>query len=539
MDTKPSGFNLILAARAAATSTDLDALIAGMRDNPAVESVHAAAILGTIATRTDLGSEYAQLLDRIIEASGYSGPLDGISASHQDSKVAWLVSQRGHHEWSAKDINDVVQGYVSGTLSDEHMAALLASILVKNLSFDETVALTTATANSGTRLDWKSTGKKAVDKHSTGGVGDSPSFVIAPLVAATMYDHALVPMMSGNRLEHTGGTLSKLRAIPGLRTAFSTTDIYDVLNRVGCAIFEQTADIAPADRKMYALRSRIACVPEAGVITASIDGKKLAAGVEFLVQDTKTGSGAFFPELGDARDFAQRLCNVAAKAGQDAVSFITDMNQPLAPYAGNTLEVIHAVEALLGKHQNSRFMDVAYRLAQEMCIKVDPLFPAAKLYHRIQTGEVYERFIQMVEAQGGDTQYIKEIERTTREKGTLQTASPEEIAARVAGRGEERCTYVVRAPYTGYLSAIALRKMGFAINAMQGPDERTLDDQVGIVMKAELGSYQREGDPLAVVVYNRKGMGSAPENFDEFFTIAPEIPEFKPAIKEMVLPNAV
>ncbi len=522
-----TGGQLVAAARGEAL--DLETIVHDLHGNPEVKPIHIAAVLGTLQTRFPF--DFSGMCNRIVAVSGYQGPLDGRRVLPYDLSTGVLVNQRAYREeWTTAEISNLVGDYVKGELSDEHMAALLGSICVRDLNYNETVALTMATANSGERLDWSSTGKKAVDKHATGGLGDSPSLGLAPLIAAALYDKVIVPMMSGNRLEHTGGTLSKLRSIPGFRTSLTTTEIYDIVSRVGCAIFEQTDTIAPADRKMYKLRDLVACVYSAGLITASIDGKKLAAGVDFLALDTKTGSGAFFSEIDPAREFAQRLANVAKGAGQEVVSLITDMNQPLARYAGNKVEIIHTVEALLGHHNQSRFMDVVYRLAQEMVTSADPLFPAARLPEFIASGQAYERFKEMVAAQGGDTRYLDEIASSTT-FGTLSKISSEHIAERI-GNGVK--IYTVTAPKDGFLHSIALRDLGYAINRMQGPDERNLDHEVGLVMKAELGNRLKEGQPIAHVLYKDE----KPREFDTLFHVSPEAPASLRTIKEIVRPSA-
>src|SRR5690554_676771 len=262
-----------------------------------------------------------------------------------------IARKRDGQELSKAEIAAFMDGFTRGTVSHAQAAAFAMAVYFQDMSMSERVALTLAMRDSGTVLDWSNLDGPVADKHSTGGVGDNVSLMLAPIMAAM---GIYVPMISGRGLGHTGGTLDKFDAIPGYRTNPDLGTLREVVKQVGCAIIGQTDDLAPADRRLYAIRDVTATVENISLITASILAKKLAAGLDALVLDVKSGSGAFMKTPEDARGLAQSLVGVANGAGMQTGALITDMNQPLASAAGNWLEVVNAIDFLTGVKRDSR-----------------------------------------------------------------------------------------------------------------------------------------------------------------------------------------
>src|SRR5216684_2524451 len=254
-----------------------------------------------------------------------------------------IRKKRDGHELTAPEIEQVVNGYTAGDFPDYQMAAWLMAVLLKGMTRAEIAALTTAMLRSGEVLDWSRLPGKKVDKHSTGGVGDKTSLIIAPIVAAA---GVYVPMISGRGLGHTGGTLDKLEAIPGFRVDLDAKRMEEVLSACHCCLIGQSASIVPADKKMYALRDVTGTVESPALICASIMSKKLAEGIDALVLDVKTGSGAFMKNIEDAANLAELLVETGKRKGKNVVALLTDMNQPLGRKVGNVMEVAESIEIL-------------------------------------------------------------------------------------------------------------------------------------------------------------------------------------------------
>ena len=291
----------------------------------------------------------------------------------------------------------IARGLADGSVSDAQAGAFAMAVLTRGLGPEGRAALTRAMRDSGRVLAWHLPGP-AVDKHSTGGIGDVTSLIVAPLVAAC---GAYVPMISGRGLGHTGGTLDKLEAIPGFRTDLDEAAFRRVVADVGCAIVAASADLAPADRRLYAIRDEAAAVETIDLITPSILSKKLAAGLDGLVLDVKSGSGAFLTDPAAARDLARALVDTATAAGCPTVALITDMDQPLARAAGNAVEVAAALTVLRGDPSEEPLRDLSLALAAE-CLRVGGLPDAeARVAQALASGAAAERFARMVAAQGG------------------------------------------------------------------------------------------------------------------------------------------
>lgn len=312
-----------------------------------------------------------------------------------------IARKRDGEALSADEIGGFVAGLTSGAVNDAQAAAFAMAVFFRNMSLDERIALTLAMRDSGRVLDWSDLDGPAIDKHSTGGVGDNVSLMLAPILAAC---GTYVPMISGRGLGHTGGTLDKFDAIPGYMTNPDIETLRRVVKSVGCAIIGQTDDLAPADRRLYSIRDVTATVENISLITASILSKKLAAGLEALILDVKTGSGAFMKTREDSISLAESLSAVANGAGMKTGALITDMNEPLASAAGNWLEVKNAIDFLTGAHRDPRLEEVTLGLCAHalvlggMALDADDARLRAKV--ALDSGKAAEKFFAMCNALG-------------------------------------------------------------------------------------------------------------------------------------------
>lgn len=383
---------------------------------------------------------------------------------------------------SADQISSFVSGIADASIGEGQIAAFAMAVFFNDMTMAERVALTRAMCASGRVLDWPDLDRPIVDKHSTGGVGDNVSLILAPLVAAC---GAAVPMISGRGLGHTGGTLDKLAAIPGYDVTPSTDRFQRIVRDVGCAIVGQTGDLAPADRRFYATRDVTATVESIALITASILSKKLAAGLDALVMDVKVGSGAFMPSLDRARLLADSIATVGRRAGLRTTALLTAMDQPLAPCAGNAIEVRHAIAVLTGAERPARLMDVTMALGTEMLrsagLAADDRDARARLADALSSGRAAEHFGRMVAALGGP---VDLIERPMRHLA----AAP--------------CRRVVHAPSDGVVRSIDVRALGIVVVALGGGRLRAddaIDPAVGVHGIAPLSMRVTRGDPIATV----------------------------------------
>jgi len=383
---------------------------------------------------------------------------------------------------SEAEIGFMVQGLTDGSISEGQMAALAMAVFFRGMERAEAVALTRAMKDSGQVLDWAGFDRPILDKHSTGGVGDKVSLLLAPILAAC---GAAVPMISGRGLGHTGGTLDKLDAIPGYDTAPDLERFRRVVGEAGCAIIGQTADLAPADRRLYAIRDVTATVESIPLITASILSKKLAAGLGGLVMDVKVGSGAFMREPEDARALAESIVAVANGAGLPTVALITDMNQVLGRTAGNAVEVREAIEALTGGSQDTRLLAVTKALAAEALVlgglasgSDDAL---GKIDQALASGAAAERFARMAAALGGPADLTERLDEHLPAAPIIRPALPE-------------------AP--GVVTAVETRSIGLAVMALGGGRRRaedSIDYAVGFTEIAGLGEAVGPDRPLALI----------------------------------------
>ena len=423
-----------------------------------------------------------------------------------------IARKRDGHPLNAAEITTFVRGYLDGSIPDYQMAALAMAIYFQGMSLEETTVLTEQLLRSGAVLEWSADEPKKVDKHSTGGVGDKVSLVLAPLLACCGLN---IPMISGRGLGPTGGTLDKLESIPGLRTNLSTDEIRKLTEQVGCVITGATSDLVPADRKLYALRDVTATVPSIPLITASILSKKLAEGLDALVLDVKFGSGAFMKTIDRARELATSLVQVGAELGLKVTALLSDMNQPLGRAVGNAVEVQEALEALEGNGP-ADLMEIVFSLGTELLLathKVSDSESARRmLQDRIDSGHARERFDRMIVAQGGDPR----------------------AALDIAGES------VVEADHDGYVSAMETAQIGQVIIELGGGRRRkedTIDPSVGIRMLVRLGDHVHVGQPL-VRVYSRDGSAeSARTLLLAAIRITDRSPPATPLIPERIGPH--
>jgi len=414
-------------------------------------------------------------------------------------------------EWRA-----IALAYATGHVPDYQMAALLMACFLKGLDRGETTALTEAMLQSGERLDLGHIDAPKIDKHSTGGVGDKVSLILAPLVASV---GVAVPMMSGRSLGHTGGTLDKLESIPGFRTDLSLAEARAQIEAIGCAMMSQTPEIAPADKKMYALRDATATVESIPLIAASIMSKKLAEDLTGLVLDLKRGSGAFLPELEKVLELADVMIKLGADHNCPCVALVTAMDRPLGRACGNALEVEESILALKGEGPPD-LMEVTYALGAEMLVlaNVAPDIDAAKsdLQNAIVTGKAATCFQRIIEAQGGNPSVVDD-------PAALPQAAECEL---------------YQAPRRGFIARVEPKTIGRGIIEMRGGRTRVddvIDPSVGFVITARPGDWVEAGEPLATIfARDRSGIASGRQTLRSAIHIADEAEPPLPLISHRV-----
>ena len=382
------------------------------------------------------------------------------------------------------EIEQFIGGLTDGSIGDGQAAALAMAVYFQGMDIDERVALTRAMSQSGTTMHWDRADLHGpvVDKHSTGGVGDKVSLMLAPLVASC---GAHVPMISGRGLGHTGGTFDKLESIPGYDARPDNDLFHKVVAEVGCAIIGQTSDLAPADRRLYAIRDVTATVESIPLITASILAKKLAAGLDALVMDVTFGSGAFMPDVAQAEELARSIVDVASKAGLKTNALLTDMNQVLGSTAGNALEVREVIAWLTGDYDDARLTEVVFALGAEMLLlgglAADLESATSRLVSARADGSAAERFQQMVTSLGGPADLVANPTAHLRTAAVTQRVVPSQ---------------------SGYVNAMDTRSVGLVVVALGGGRMRvedTVDHAVGLSDMAGIGEYVDHERPLAVV----------------------------------------
>jgi pyrimidine-nucleoside phosphorylase len=391
-----------------------------------------------------------------------------------------IQHKRDGNAIAAGDWARLVADYTADKVPDYQISALLMAVVFRGLTAEELAALTDAMLDSGDRLRFDGFPVPRVDKHSTGGVGDKVSLLLAPMVASC---GVAVPMMSGRGLGHTGGTLDKLESIPGMRTGLSLTDARTQVERIGCAMLGQTPEIAPADRKLYALRDVTGTVESIPLIAASIMSKKLAEGLNGLVLDVKTGSGAFIPDPARAAELATTMIGLGEAHGCPTIALLTAMDRPLGRACGHSLEVEEALEGLQGRGPGD-LMEVTYALGVEMLVLVgaakDRADARRQLEASVSSGRALETFGRIIEAQGGNRAVVDD-------PAILPQAGAVEV---------------YRAPRSGVVAAVEPRRVGRAILELGGGRlriEDRIDPAVGFVITVKPGDKVRSGDPIASV----------------------------------------
>lgn len=422
-----------------------------------------------------------------------------------------IKNKRDGGKLSKEEIDFFVKGYTAGEIPDYQASALCMAICFRGMDDEETTNLTLAIAASGDKVDLSGINGVKVDKHSTGGVGDKTSLIIAPIVASY---GVKVAKMSGRGLGHTGGTIDKLEAIDGYQTSIDKKEFFRIVNEVGVSIIGQSGNLAPADKKLYALRDVTATVDSLPLIVSSIMGKKLAAGADCILLDVKTGSGGFMKTLEDSTKLAKSMVEIGHLAGKKVIALITDMDVPLGKAIGNSLEVIEAVETLKGEGPED---------LTEICIDIaaNMLYMAGKgtvkecealAKKAIADGSALQTLVKMVHAQGGN------------EKLLLDTSLFKKAAY----------DYEVKAPKTGYIEHVDTESYGMAslaLGAGRAKKEDPIDYSAGITLEKKTGDFVKEGDVIAVLHTNKpESVKEAEERILKATEISSEPVEKKPII---------
>ena len=419
-------------------------------------------------------------------------------------------------ELSTEEIRFMVLHYTKGEIPDYQMSAMTMAVCFQGLSERETLDLTLAMRDSGDCLDLSGIHGVKADKHSTGGVGDKTSLVLAPIIAALG-----IPMakMSGRGLGHTGGTIDKLECFPGFTTALSEETFIENVNRIQIAIAGQTANLAPADKKLYALRDVTATVDQLSLIASSIMSKKLASGSDVIVLDVKTGSGAFMKKEEDAKKLAQTMVSIGTMAGKKIAAVITDMDQPLGNAVGNSLEVVEAMESLSGRGPKD-LMEVVYALGSKILMLADAAASETEAVEKMKAcvanGSAKQKMAEFVEAQGGDASYVWDTELFPKASREIEVPALQE----------------------GYVNQIQAESVGAACMMLGGGRETKdsdIDLSVGIYLNKKVGSYVKKGEPIAMVYANDSQKGEdAAAQIQSAYGISAEKPAPSKMIKAVI-----
>jgi pyrimidine-nucleoside phosphorylase len=432
-------------------------------------------------------------------------------------RVVDLIRQkRAGGEITSEQITSLIEGYTLGKIPDYQMSAFLMAVLWRGMTNSEIAALTDAMHRSGRTLDFSDFPARKVDKHSTGGVGDKTSLVIAPIAAA---GGLIVPMISGRGLGHTGGTLDKLESIPGFSVHLSLADFRRVLGKCGCSLIGATEEIAPADKKIYALRDVTATVESPALICASIMSKKLAEGIDALVLDVKTGSGAFLKSEKEAVALAQLMVETGKRMGKRAVALITDMDQPLGRAAGNAMEVVESIEILDGGGPAD---------LRELCLELSAWMfclgeRAASIEEgkrlaadQISSGCAKQKFREIIRLQGGDDSVVDHPDRLPKAQHRVDVTSPSD----------------------GYVRVTDCEKLGLAcvaLGAGRNTKEDSIDPAVGLIFRCKTGDSVRKGGVLCTIHYNSPArVEEARHLITASFQITPQAPAPQPLVRRVI-----
>lgn len=422
-----------------------------------------------------------------------------------------IMKKRNGGSLTKEELTYMVSEYTVGNIPDYQMSAMMMAIYFQGMTDEETAILTDCMAHSGDMVDLSAIEGIKVDKHSTGGVGDKTTLIIAPIVAAC---GAKVAKMSGRGLGHTGGTVDKMESIPGLQTAIPREEFFDIVNKTGVCVIGQSGNLAPCDKKMYALRDVTATVESIPLIAASIMSKKLAAGSDCILLDVKTGSGAFMKTVEDSIELAKKMVAIGEHNKRRTVALITDMDSPLGNYIGNALEVKEAIRTLQGKGPKD-LTEVCIQLASNMLYLAEKgslKECEALVKQAIVDGSAFQKLVELVEAQGGDSKVIKNPELF-------------EKAA--------HC-YEVKATKAGFITHINTEQIGIAsvvLGAGRETKESDIDFSAGIELIKKYGEEVTEGDVLGILYSNKEAsFAQAASMFEEAYTIGATRPEELPPI---------
>lgn len=430
-----------------------------------------------------------------------------------------ILKKKQGGELSTDEIRYMIEGFTEGSIPDYQMSAMTMAICFRGMTPRETVDLTLAMRDSGDVLDLSGIKGVKVDKHSTGGVGDKTSLALTLIIAALGVP---VAKMSGRGLGHTGGTIDKLECFDGFTTALSEEQFAGNVNTIGIAIAGQTANLAPADKKLYALRDVTATVDQMSLIASSIMSKKLASGSDAIVLDVKTGNGAFMKKLEDSRALAKEMVSIGTMAGKKTVAVITDMDQPLGRAVGNSLEVREAIDTLRGEGP-ADFKEVVFALGSQMLMlagrAADEKEARALMEGVIEDGSALDKFAQFVRAQGGDAAPVYDTSLLP-----------------VAGK-----TLEVTAKESGYVHRILAEDIGIACMTLGGgreTKESAIDLSVGIILEKKNGDAVSDGEVLATIYGNDDAkMQAAYEKIAHAYEIAKEPAAFVPVVREYIFPE--
>ena len=426
-----------------------------------------------------------------------------------------IEKKRNGEELNCEEINFFIKGYTEGSIPDYQASAFCMAVYFKGMTENETVILTEAMAKSGDTVDLSMFGNKSADKHSTGGVGDKTSLIVAPIVAAL---GGKVTKMSGRGLGHTGGTVDKLESIPGYKTTLSQEEFISQIEKVGMAIIGQSGNLTPADKKLYALRDVTATVDSIPLIVSSIMSKKIAAGSHNIVLDVKCGSGAFMKTLEDAEILAREMVKIGKGCGRNIAALITDMDRPLGSAIGNSLEVIEAVKVLKGELVND-LKEVCVSIASEMISLVCSVSndEALKMVNDIlNSGKAFMKMKEWISVQGGDTNFIDNTDLFRKAEFSFD----------------------ILAETSGYITSMDTEKIGLTsviLGAGRAAKEDSIDFSAGILIYKKTGDEIRKGEKIATLLTNNNAsLDDAGKMYNSSITVSSQKPEQKPLIYKII-----
>lgn len=431
--------------------------------------------------------------------------------------VDLIIKKRDGLILTKEEIKFIIDGYVDGSIPDYQISALLMAIFYNPLTDDEIWALTEAMLKSGEEIDLTEVSGIKIDKHSTGGVGDKTSLVVGPIVASLGIK---IAKMSGRGLGHTGGTLDKLESIPGFKIEISSENFFKQVNEIGLSIIGQSKNITPADKKLYALRDVTGTVESTGLIASSIMSKKLASGADYIVLDVKVGSGAFMKNVDDASLLAEKMVKIGKNAGRNTVAILTDMEQPLGFAVGNALEVIEAIETLKGKGPKDfdllcRSLSIEILLVSKIANTIEE---AEKMVSEvIDNGKALEKFAEMIKYQGGNPNVINNY--------SLFANAEEEIE--LIYLETEEC-------YVEHIDALMIGEAAMHLGAGRATKEDIIDHGVGIVLHKKVGDRVCQGECIAKIYANQKGIDVASKMIIDAYCMSKEKTQTREVILKVV-----